>query len=1052
MDINSILYAGYLTVAAFGQTVPGTREIVRYAGVQTIHADGVTTLRIAETDRKEAKEGAARHVRITYKDEAYPFYITRHVVRWDDCAAVETWVDIRHDESAPVKLVRMDSFAAAIAGSAEKVKVMTTAGVWGWEGNLRESELAAGQTLATSSREGVHNAWESNPTMMVSFGDSSETSGEVLGVALEWTGTSAKSVRREWNGKTTKIFIGVDNVTGPYTLDPGATLTTPRAILVLSHAGKGEVSRQFHRWAHRHLMPHGYDLHPVLLNSWEGSYFSFTEKTLTDMMDGVKAMGGEMFVLDDGWFGRGEFARDEKNKDKVGLGDWIVNDRKLPHGLGWLADQAKSRGLKFGLWVEPEMVNTKSERATKHPEWMTQEPTRKTLLGRGGTQNTLDMANPALRDDLFAQIDATYAAIPGLAYVKWDANNPISNPGSPYLARDRQPNLWFDYTKGLYDLLARFQTKRPEVMVQACASGGGHMDFGFLRYADEFWTSDVTDPLRRVFIQWGASQFYPASAMACHVTASPNHQTKRETPLSYRFDVAMCGRMGFELHPKDLKPAELAYAKGRVAQYKRIRPTVQQGDLYRLVSPYEDPYAALMYVSEDKSKAVVFALGLDKEINVVRRLPLQGLDPKACYSVDGGEVMTGAALMKTGLVFALRGKYASHVYELVKVERPVAQAQKGAEVLWTKPICVETNRYIGWPSVCRLKNGELMAVFSGDRDSHVCPWGKVQMIRSADDGETWSAPVTIANTTMDDRDAGIVQMPDGEIVVTWFTSDAWMSLAKWDATQVDNTRAESYARHLAKLDRKAYEESLGYYRISSTDGGKTWSAPLKLENVDQTPHGPILLKDGALLQVGRRTADPKGAMHDKSDQRTVITVSRSEDAGRTWKVLCPEVPARDGENDRPHRFHEPHVAELPDGLLVLAVRYHGAGEGLARPGNGYMRVSRSTDGGRTWTPMEKTDMLGLPPHLTVLPDGRLLCVYGRRLANPGFGEFACLSADGGKTWDTANEICLSPSHCGDLGYPASCLLPDGLIVTVYYQQPEPGAKPCLKATKWRLRR
>ncbi|MBQ0033435.1 MAG: alpha-galactosidase, partial [bacterium] len=271
MDLNSILYAGYLTVAVFGQTIPGSREVVRQAGLQAIHADGNLSLRIVEDGRSESREGLSTHVCTTYRDESYPFFITRHVVRWDDCGVVETWLDVRHDEPAPVRLVRMDSLAAAIPGSPAKVRVLTLAGANQHEAGVVESELSAGQTIATSSREGIHNAWESNPVMMISFGDSSESAGEVLGVALEWTGCSAKSVRREFNGAT-KVFIGVDNQGGPYVLDPGVTLTTPRAMLVLSHAGKGEVSRQFHRWAHLHLMPHGYDLHPVLLNSWEGSY------------------------------------------------------------------------------------------------------------------------------------------------------------------------------------------------------------------------------------------------------------------------------------------------------------------------------------------------------------------------------------------------------------------------------------------------------------------------------------------------------------------------------------------------------------------------------------------------------------------------------------------------------------------------------------------------------------------------------------------------------------------------------------------------------------
>ena len=675
MTTMEIALAGYL---AFGQLVPhGQQEIVKHAGLQVIHADGAVTLRLMETGREEKSEGAAKLVAIRMKDEHYPFEVVRYVRSWNDCDAVETWVEIRHSESGPVKLIQADSFASRVDAKESVVKVLSLAGKWAWEANVRESEVAAGQSVQLLSRAGTRDAWESNAGMMVSFGRNvDEEHGKVLGVALEWTGTTERRIRRDWDGKTTEVFAGVDMTTGPYTLDPGKTFTTPRAVLVWSERGRGEVSREFHRWARRHLMPHGGDLHPVLLNSWEGSYFSFTEQTLLDMMDGVKEMGGEMFVLDDGWFGRGKYARDDKNRDKTGLGDWTVNPEKLPRGLGWLAGEANARGLKFGLWVEPEMVNVRSWLAEEHPDWILREKNRPLALGRGGTQVVLDMTNPAVRDNLYGQLDAVYSTMPTLAYVKWDSNQNIVNPGSTYLAADRQPNLWYDYTIGLYELLARLQAKRPGVMVQACASGGGHMDFVFLRYADEFWTSDDTDPLRRVYIQWGASQFYPACAMACHVTASPNHQTKRETPLKYRFDVAMTGRLGFELHPKDLTPDEVAFAKAAVADYKRIRPVVQQGDLYRLASPYEKPLSAMMYVDEAKSAAALFALGLDRAEEVSETLCLRGLEAGAQYEVreincgnschaelPAGSV-SGRDLMEKGLAVRLVGKYDSAAFEI----------------------------------------------------------------------------------------------------------------------------------------------------------------------------------------------------------------------------------------------------------------------------------------------------------------------------------------------------------------------------------------------------
>ena len=671
-----VAMAGYL---AFGQVIPSAqREIVKHAGLQVIHADGAVTLRLQEKGRDEKREGGARTVAIRLRDEAYPFEVTRYVREWNDCAAAETWLEIVHSEPGPVKLLQADSFAvkipAAAGGRERTVTTLTLCGEWGNEARISEAAVPAGQTSRFLSRSGTRDAWESNAAMMVSFGKNvTEDSGKVLGVALEWTGSTDKRVHRDWTGSATEVFAGVDMTTGPYTLDPGVKFTTPRAIVVWSGSGRGEVSRQFHRWARRHLMPHGDTLHPVLLNSWEGAYFKFTEKTLLDMMDGVKEMGGEMFVLDDGWFGKGKYAR---NNDKVGLGDWTVNEEKLPHGLGWLAGEAEKRGLKFGLWVEPEMVNMGSWLADGHPDWLLREKNRSVLTGRGGSQTVLDMTNPAVRDNLFAQLDAVYASVPSLAYVKWDSNQNIVNPGSTYLKADRQPNLWYDYTIGLYDLLAKLQAKRPHIMVQACASGGGHMDFGFLRYADEFWASDRTDPFSRIFIQWGASQFYPASAMACHVTESPNHHTRRRTPLKYRFDVAMTGRMGFELHPNKLSKDEIAFAKAAVADYKRIRPIVQRGDLYRFVSPYGGRCSALAYASEDKRGAVLFALGLDRNATIEETLKLRGLDPAAEYEVreiDRGPTLhagaasftaSGAKLMDEGVRVTLKGQYDSAVFEI----------------------------------------------------------------------------------------------------------------------------------------------------------------------------------------------------------------------------------------------------------------------------------------------------------------------------------------------------------------------------------------------------
>jgi len=357
---------------------------------------------------------------------------------------------------------------------------------------------------------------------------------------------------------------------------------------------------------------------------------------------------------------------------------------------------------------------------------------------------------------------------------------------------------------------------------------------------------------------------------------------------------------------------------------------------------------------------------------------------------------------------------------------PPSCEQKLATVKWVKPICVEENRYIGWPTVARLANGDLLAVFSGDRDDHVCPFGKVQIVRSKDGGETWSGPKTIVDGPLDGRDAGIIVMPDGEVIVTYFTSVAYCTSARC-------AKHPEYAPYVARATPEQQELSLGYFRVTSKDNGETWSVPEKMTAYD-SPHGPSVMGDGSLVHLGRGWYNG----------RCVIRCERSTDRGASWEILNGDIPAANGDHLVKDMFHEPHVLELKSGELLGMVRYHGE--------DNCMRSTFSKDGGKTWTAMEKTPMFGLPPHLLQMPDGRVVCVYGRRHFRPKPGEFAMVSNDGGKTWDEKNEICLSLSHIGDLGYPASVLLPDGDIVTVFYQQPERGKKPCLFAAKWRLKK
>jgi len=359
--------------------------------------------------------------------------------------------------------------------------------------------------------------------------------------------------------------------------------------------------------------------------------------------------------------------------------------------------------------------------------------------------------------------------------------------------------------------------------------------------------------------------------------------------------------------------------------------------------------------------------------------------------------------------------------------------QRRAEILWTKVLCKQPGRYIGWPTVCVRKDGELLAVFSGDRDEHVCPFGKVQLVRSADQGATWSPAVTISNTQLDDRDAGIVELPNGDLVVSWFTSLAYQSSIRDRAKLAPGSPRFYWWLHDEKIPAAVKKEGLDYFTVRSTDGGKTWEAPARTPGT--APHGPMMLKDGRLLYVGITYSGHFGIHSGATNE---ISVAESRDGGRSWQRLgAIGLPA----GEKVTLFHEPHAVEAADGRIVAQIRYHGKG--------GCLWQSESADGGKTWALARQTKLAGLPPHLIRLRDGKLLTVYGRRFG--AFGEYACLSDDGGRTWDTANEIKLAGHFDGDLGYPASAELPDGSILTVYYQAEKKGEKTCLMGTQWRLK-
>lgn len=657
-------------LSTFGKTNP--YEVA----LKVTHADGGLSTDLRYLRHETAVQDDGRTLtRIFLKDKRYDFFVTLYFRASAVENVMESWSEIDNQETGSVVLENMASFDWVLKRNAYWLTHFH--GSWAYEMQQAEERLASGIKIV-ESKKGVRTTQTENPSFMLSLNHAAEEdAGEVIGGALAWSGNYKLCFQVD-SEERLHITAGLNPYGSAYHLDPGARFETPKCIFSHSSHGKGPISRRFHRWARKYALRDGDQLRPVLLNSWEGAYFSFDEQKIFEMITDTAKLGAEMFVLDDGWFGN----KYPRNNAAAGLGDWQVNTNKLPHGIEPLIDHAEKEGIQFGIWVEPEMVNPKSELAENQPEWIVKRPGREQQLERN--QLLLDLSNPAVQDFVFKSVDDLLTAHPRLAYIKWDANRHVQNIGSSYLPADRQSHFWIDYIHGLYDVYDRLMKKHPNVIFQACASGGGRLDYGSLPYHHEFWTSDNTDAWSRIYQQWNTSHFYPAIGMAAHVSGSPNHQTKHVTPLKLRFDVAMTGRLGLELL-KDLTPKEERFAKAAVETYKRIRPTIQQGDLYRLRSPYKENRAALMYVTPEKDHAVLFGFvtRFHSRGNYMT-VQLQGLDPRAEYRVTeinrtsdnprflqfngSGETFSGDFLMKRGVRLGIIRQYDSAVLELVKTE------------------------------------------------------------------------------------------------------------------------------------------------------------------------------------------------------------------------------------------------------------------------------------------------------------------------------------------------------------------------------------------------
>jgi alpha-galactosidase len=503
--------------------------------------------------------------------------------------------------------------------------LVTFSGAWARERFPADRPLVPGRQGVGSLRGGSGN--EHNPSLVLRRRNTGETAGECWGVVLAWSGNFLAEAEVGHFG-TTRMRIGLHPEHFAWPLESGQSFTTPEALLAWSGEGLSSLSDALHDLLGRRMARGAWRdrPRPLLLNNWEGTYFDFDHARIVAMARGAKTMGVELFVLDDGWFG-------VRNSDDRSLGDWVVNARKLPHGLDGLAREVKSLGLLFGLWIEPEMVNADSDLFRAHPDWAIGIPGRRRTESR--QQLVLDFANPQVVDHIATVIGDVIASAP-IDYVKWDWNRFITEPFSPTLPANRQGEFFYRYTLGVYDLYERLTARFPDILFESCASGGARFDAGLLAWAPQAWTSDDTDAVERLRIQWGTSFAYPLSSMGAHVSAVPNHQTGRVAPLDFRAAVAMFGVFGYELDPTAMSDAELATVRRQVAFYRERRELFQYGRFTRLRSPFEldGNETAWMVSSRDGAHAVVAHYRLLQRPWPHRdRLLVRGLDPAARYAV-----------------------------------------------------------------------------------------------------------------------------------------------------------------------------------------------------------------------------------------------------------------------------------------------------------------------------------------------------------------------------------------------------------------------------------
>jgi alpha-galactosidase len=628
-DITNVYKQGsdYTGVNDAAYSTSGSRNLFEPA-VTVTHADGNNSLDLHYISHSVKKESDnISIISIVLKDPAYQLETTLYYKVYYNEDVVEQWSEIRNNEKGNVTLQKFASANLYLRGGS--FYLTQYHGDWAKEMQPEESKITHGIKTLDSKLGTRANLFQPSVFMVSMDKPATETEGTVLYGALAYSGNFKTDLELD-NLDNLRIISGINNYASAYTLKPNEVFTTPAFLTTLSSTGKGTASRNLQSWARNYRLLDGKGTRLTLLNNWEATYFDFDENKLFGLIKDTKKLGVDMFLLDDGWFAN----KYPRNGDVAGLGDWAENKKKLPNGIASLVKEAKNNEVKFGIWIEPEMVNPKSELYEKHPDWVIKEAKREEFYFRN--QLVLDLTNPKVQDFVFGVVDDLFTKNPELAYLKWDCNAVIYNAHSATLKN--QSHFYIEYVRGLYKVLERIRKKYPTVPMMLCSGGGGRVDYAALQYFTEFWPSDNTDPLERIFMQWEYSYFYPAISSSNHVT------DWGKQPIKFRTDVAMMGKMGFDIVVGQLSPNDLQFCQNAIKTYNEVKPVIWQGDQYRLSNPRESSVASMLYLTEDKKTGIVFNYLVNSRYGEGSKLPVKfnGLDASKKYKISEINVFPGA--------------------------------------------------------------------------------------------------------------------------------------------------------------------------------------------------------------------------------------------------------------------------------------------------------------------------------------------------------------------------------------------------------------------------